>query len=319
MTKELTHHKAPQRLSHLQFWWSCHLRAFLFASGEFIRYPFTNFMTLFVIGIAFALPATLFALLQNVENIASYWHETPQITLYLQQNINDTQRSQLITSLQKNTAIEDVRYISPEEGLHSLQDSSSTTHDAIQALASNPLPGVLEITPDHLHTNPQSIQILYNELKQNTLIDSAQLNLTWVKRLFYLLETLRNLTIAVGALFAIGLVLVVGNTIRLEMMKHEDEIYVLTLIGATRSFIRRPLLYRGLLYGGVGGIIAWILCSCILWFLEGPATKLALSYNNMIELHGLSIKQGIAMVLCGGALGYLGARFTINYHLRKQK
>ncbi len=308
--------KSPQRASFLRFWWSCHLRALLFACGEIIHRPFTNVMTLFVIGIAFALPATLFALLQNVEGIASYWHSAPKITLYLQQNISNLQRAQLMHTLQQNKAIATAHYISPAAGLQSLQDST-TTANAIKALGSNPLPGVIEVTPTHANQNPRAIQTLYKTLQPNKLINSTQLNIAWVKRLFYFLETLKNLTIAISTLFAVGLVLIVGNTIRLAMKNHEDEIYVLSLIGATRAFIRRPLLYRGLLFGAIGGVIAWILCSCILWWMETPAAQLALTYNNTITLHGLSFTQGITIVFCGGLLGYLGARLTINHYLRK--
>ena len=195
-------------------------------------------------------------------------------------------------------------------------DTTMTT--AVKTLGTNPLPAIIEITPNQLNNTPQAIETLYNQLKTNPNIASAQLNLTWVKRLFYVLETLKHLTLAIAILFSAGLILIVGNTIRLSMKSHERDIYILRLIGATNAFIRRPLLYRGLLYGIGGGIIAWLLCTIILWWLQGPASQLALTYHNSMTLHGLSFKQGMLVVLSGGILSYLGARATANHCLRQK-
>lgn len=301
------HGKGPQRLNPIQYWWACHIRAFFFACGEMIRYPLTNLMTLFAIAIAFTLPATLFALLQNAENIATTWHNTPQISLYLKQNITPDQRNQFIKTLQQNKQIANVTYISPADGLKTLQGNTDID-SAVQAIASNPLPGVLAITPNTSSRSPIAIQGLYQSLQSNNLIDSAQLNITWIKRLFYMIDILKHITLAMMVLFSFGLIFIVGNTIRLAMQRYSEEITVLSLIGATKSFIRRPLLYRGVLYGVLGGAIAWLLTACTLWSLEKPASALALTYHNVVTLQGLSIAQGFAIILAGGLLGYIGAR-----------
>lgn len=302
---------SSQRLGRLQYWWTCHLRAFLFACGEIIRNPFNNLLTLFVIGIAFTLPVTLFSLLENAEGVVTNWQTAPKILLYLKQDLSSQQLNSFIQSLNQDNTIEQVRYISPQQGLQSLQSNGSVDNDSLQALGQNPLPGVVEITPNHLNTSPQLIQQLYNRLKTADDVQLAELNLNWVKRLYYLLETLEYLTTAIAILFAAGLVLTIANTIRLDFKSNRQEIDVLNLIGATPTFIRRPFLYRGLIYGCLGGCIAWVLCSVVLWWLENPVSQLALSYNSNISLHGLTPAQGLLVVICGGLLSYLGARVVL--------
>ena len=302
---------SPQRLGRLQYWWTCHLRAFLFACGELVRYPLSNLMTLFVIGIAFSLPITLFALLQNAQGIITDWQTSPKILLYLQQDLSAKQLNTFIQTLNQDKAIEQVSYISPQQGLQTLQSNGSVNANSIQALGHNPLPGVVEVTPNHLNNTPQQIQLLYNHLKTMDGIQLAELNINWIKRLYYLLETLQYLTLAIASLFAVGLVLIIGNTIRLDLKSNQEEIDVLKLIGATRAFIRRPLLYRGLLYGCVGGAIAWLLCSILLTWLEAPVAHLAMSYNSSISLQGLSFGQGLIAIAGGGLLSYLGARIVL--------
>lgn len=302
---------SSQRMGRLQYWWTCHLRAFLFACGELVRYPMSNLMTIFVIGIAFSLPITLFSLLQNAQGIITNWQTAPKILLYLKQDLSANQLNTFIQTLNQDKAIEQVKYISPQQGLQSLQTNGSVDDTSINALGYNPLPGVVEVTPNHLNNTPQQIQLLYSRLKSLNDIQLAELNINWVKRLYYLLETLQYLTMAIATLFAVGLVLIVGNTIRLDLKSNQEEIDVLNLIGATRSFIRRPLLYRGLLYGCIGGAIAWMLCSIILTWLESPVTHLAMSYNSSISLHGLSLCQGLMAIIGGGLLSYLGARIVL--------
>lgn len=307
-----------QRLGRLHYWWLCHLRAFLFACGALVRSPISNLMTLLVIGIAFSLPVTLFALLQNVQGVITNWQTAPRIMLYLKQDIPQTQINTLVQQLNANNQIEKVTYISPQQGLKSLQQNGRVSAESIASLAGNPLPGVIEVLPNHISSTPQSIQALYAQLQQNTNVDMAQLNLNWVKRLYYLVETLKYLTLAIAVLFSIGLILIVGNTVRLDMKSNQEEINILRLIGANKSFIRRPLLYRGILYGCIGGVIAWMLCGIFLWWMQVPATHLAMSYNSSVSLHGLGFTQGLSVILIGGLLSYVGTRFVINYFLRNE-
>ncbi len=313
------HNSTEPQQSRLRYWWTCHLRAFLFACGELIRHPFSNVMTLLVIGIAFSLPVTFFALLQNVEGIVSSWQSSPKIILYLKQGATPTQVDHVIQSLNQNEHIENVRYISPQQGLQALQQSGGIDNQSLQSLGVNPLPGVIEVTPNHINSTPQSIQQLYNTLQDSDSVELVQLNLNWVKRLYSLIDTLQYLTLAITVLFAIGLVLIVGNSIRLDMKSHQQQIDILRLIGATKSFIRRPLLYKALLYGCFGGLVAWGLCALFLWWMQAPASQLALSYNSALNLRGLSFTQGLIVIIMGSVLSYGSARGVVNYCLFRER
>ncbi len=176
---------------------------------------------------------------------------------------------------------------------------------------------MIEITPNHLNSNPEFVQTLYEQLKSNPLVEITQLNLHWVKRLYYIIEALRYLTIAMAVLFCIGLILIVGNTIRLDIKGHREQIQILQLIGATRAYIRRPLLYRALLYGVIGSVMALAFSEIILWQLQKPISNLALTYNSQFDLQGLTLIQTAITIGIGGLLSYIGARLVVNYFLQK--
>lgn len=310
------HQKQPQRLSPLKYWWSCHLRAFFFACGDLVRQPFSSLMTILVISIAFALPLSLFALLQNVEQVTSHMHNAAKLSIYLKNNVTQSQTTELINQLKQNSDLASVQYISPQEGLKSLQDDM--TQKAITMLGSNPLPGVIVLTFNKLNPPPLTASTLNQSLQSNPSIAMTQLNLAWIKRLYYLVSTLKQLVLATVILFCIGLVLIVGNTIRLDMKSHRKEISILRLIGATKSFIKRPLLYKAIIYGASGAIIAWILSSILLWFLEKPVNQLALTYNNSISLQNISLVQGIVLILFAALLSYIGASIATKHHFKNE-
>ena len=302
----------PQRWNFLQYWFVCHIRALLFACNDFIKNPFSNIITLLVIGITFSLPVSLFCLLQNVKQATSHWNSHPKIALYLKKGISKQEALSFVHALNANKFIASTRYVSPGEGLNVLSDSENTS--ALSFLKENPLPAVIEVS---LKTSaPEEAQIINAQLKESKLVAMSQMNLSWIRRFYYFVDILKQLVFAISAFFCCAMILIIGNTIRLDMKRHHDEIEVLQLIGATKRFIQRPLLYRGLLYGVLGGTLAWLLSSSLLQWLQGSVSYFALSYSTNFKLQGLTFFQGILLVFISGMLSYIGALCVSRYHLK---
>ena len=298
-------------LPPLTHWLLCHLRAFIFGVGELARTPLATFMTLIVIGIAMALPAGLYVMLCSFQNISAHWQGHPSISLYLQQDISSNQQSILIQRLKSNPDIAQVTYISPEQGLAEFAKLTQFG-SALAELKQNPLPAVLVITPPTRAQTPNALQALLSHLKTLPEVNLAQLDMAWMKRLYYMITLGERITYTLALLFGVGVILIIGNTIRLTTQHHRQEIVILKLVGATPAFIRRPLLYRGLLYGLLGGAIAWILVSLTLWWLEAPAQALANTYDNTLLLKGLTPSMGLNIVVLCAVLGLTGAWLTVS-------
>ena len=271
-------------------------------------------MTIAVIGVAMALPLGFYLLLQNVQTLSQSWHGHPTITLYLKQNIDDTDIKPLVTQLAHRPEIERVQYISAAEGLREFKRESQFG-DILDALPNNPLPPVLIITPSPQSSSPATLPNLLKHLKTLVNVDAATLDMAWVKRLFYILTLGKRLTYTLAGLFGFGVILIIGNTIRLTLQAHRQEIIILKLVGATSAFIRRPLLYRGFLYGFFDGCLAWLLVSLILWWLAMPAESLAASYGNHFAITGLNGKTGLEIVSLSALWGVLGSWLVVRRHL----
>ena len=121
---------------------------------------------------------------------------------------------------------------------------------------------------------------------------TVQLDTEWVKRLYAILDILRRVVLITGALLGAGVVIIVGNTIRLDILNRRAEIEVMKLVGASDGFARRPFLYSGVWYGLGGGLMALILVAIAVGVLSRPVETLAKLYGSQFRLQGLGLRTG---------------------------
>lgn len=307
----MTEQKNTQ-INRLSFWLISHFRAFFYGLGELVRHPFASFMTLLVIAIAVALPAGLYFLLQNVQTLGKDFSGTPTISLYLKPDAGDPQV--LKNSLTKLPNIQKIEIITPDQGMREFEQQTKI-NDISQLLQKNPLPTVLVITPEPDAQNPEKMGILATQLKNVSEVAEVQFDMTWVKRLYYIVQSAERLAIILGILFGVGVILIIGNTIRLTTQNHREEINILKLIGATSAFIRRPLLYRGVLYGFFGSLLALLIITVMSEWLKDPIYALAQTYNINVDFSGPSFSDILFIVGLSSLFGLIGSWFAIQRHL----
>ena len=127
----------------------------------------------------------------------------------------------------------------------------------------------------------------------------------------------RRGVLALGLLLGVGVLLVIGNTIRLEILNRREEIEVVKLVGGTAGFVRRPFLYTGFWYGLLGALAAWILVGFTVWALDPATQRLAGLYGSDFRLSGLAPATGFLLLGTGALLGLLGAVLAVSQHLRR--
>lgn len=302
-------------LSRFAQWHTHHLQSFLTSLGDLFKKPLASLMTLMVIGIAVALPAGLYVLLQNLQDISQHWDNTASISLYLKKDAPNTNVRSFLHEVQNNPSVKKADYISPTQGLRDFQRVTQYG-DVLAKLNENPLPGVIVITPIDKKQTPAGLKNLVHLFKNSPLVNIAQMDLAWVQRLYYIITIGKRITYSLAFLFGLGVLLIIGNTIRLTIEHHYDEMMVLKLVGATDTFIRRPILYRGFLYGLFGGVLAWLLVGIMLSWLRPPAQALASSYSESLILHGLPLYSGLVILAFSAALGITGAWLAARHQLR---
>ena len=300
--------------SRLNMYFYMHRQEIRNSLNSMIKTPIASLMTLAVLGIALALPGGLQVILKNSSTLSEGWDGASRISLYLSDSIKAEAATSLANRLRARSDIAEVELISPEDALEEFQ-SLSGFGDALQQLEENPLPTVLEILPAENYSTPEASQSMIDEFRKLSEVELAQLDMQWVKRLYYLLDLADRSVFALSILLGFAVLLIVGNTIRLAIQNRREEIEIIKLIGATNSFIRRPFLYTGLWYGIGGGVFAIFLITLSLWWLSEPVSQLAGLYDSGYKLTGLSLLEVFELLGFSTLLGLTGSWFSVTRHL----
>lgn len=293
-----------------------HLQVFFYSLGKMSRQPLSTLMTAAVIGIALALPSGLHLILKNAELLSGSWDGATQISLFLKRNISDKEATLLAKRIRRLPAVDKVRFISREDALREFRQLSGFG-DALKALKQNPLPSVLLIQPTVQASNPDATAKLLTRLEYYPEVDVAQLDMQWVKRLHAILQTVRRGVLVIAILLALGVLLVVGNTIKLAIQNRREEIVVMKLIGGTDSFIRRPFLYSGFWYGLFGATLAYLMVQISMLTISGPIETLTGLYQHNFILYGLDFGASFLLFIIGITLGLAGSWLAVGRHLRE--
>lgn len=294
-------------------WAASHARCLLESLGRLHRRWVASLLTVLVIGIALALPAGLYVLVKNLDTLASSWHQSVRISLYLKQDVSADSGQRLADDLAGQDGISSTQFISADEGLRQFKQASSFGA-ALDALGSNPLPGVIEVTPKAA-LPPAAVGQLVDQLSKRSQVDHAALDQAWLRRLTAILALISRASWVIGALLSAAVVFIVGNTIRLDIENRRQEIEVMKLLGAGNAFIRRPFLYSGVWYGLLGAVVAIaVLIACYI-ALGGPLSTLTASYQGGLSLKGLTLQESAGLLAIGIALGWAGCAITVNRQL----
>ena len=318
--------RAGQPQSALAMWLDHHVYSLVASLGRMLRKPWATALTVGVIAVAIALPVGLGAALGNVQRFAGNVQQARQISVFLKPGIAADRANALAGTLRGRADIASVELRTPEQGLRELRESSGLGDanaglddanagfdEMIASLDGNPLPTLLLVTPRGDEA------LLAGSLLTLAEADVVQHDAGWRQRLDGWLRFGSRLAWVLAALLGLGALLVVGNTVRLDIQSRREEIGVLQLLGATDGFIRRPFLYLGGCYGLTAGALALGLLTAADVALRAPLAELARSYGSGFVLRGFDLQTAAAIVVGAGVLGWLGAGFVSGHYLRQTR
>jgi cell division transport system permease protein len=218
----------------------------------------------------------------------------------------------LAAELRSRHDVASITVRSPAEGLAEFRKMSDLA-PALDVVEGNPLPPVLLIEP------ADDGGALATSLKALPEVEIVQHDAVWRERLSAWLAFGERIAWILAGLLGAGALLVVGNTVRLDIQNRSDEIGVLQFLGATDGFVRRPFLYLGAIYGLAAGVMALVLLALAEMALQPALARLITSYGGDFRLEGPG-PAGIGALLAGPLLlGWLGAWLATGHHLRSNR
>jgi cell division transport system permease protein len=297
-------------------WLERHAQTLVGSLGRLWQQPFATLLTVIVIGIALALPACLHVLVQNVRSASGGWNNALDISIYMKPDATLEQAQRAAERIKQRRDVDEVTLIEADEALADFRRSSGFG-TALDALKDNPLPHALVVRPDVEFRDPSRVGSLTEELKKIDGVDIVQLDTEWVSRFNAILDVIRRGVFLAAGLFALGILVIVGNTIRLDIENRRDEIEVTKLVGGSDAFVRRPFLYNGVWYGLAGGITAGLIVAIVVGVLSAPVTRIAGLYGSQFALEGVGAVGWAALLAGGAALGWLGSFIVATRELRE--
>ncbi len=307
---------APVRSSGpLSTWITRHVSTAIGSLGRLARQPFASLMIILVIAVTLAMPAAINLVVKNASSVSGSWDNALDFSVFLNQEVSVSEAEALARLIRQRADIETVEFVSADDALAEFKRQSGFA-EALDQLPDNPLPHTLVVRPSAGNTSA-SLILLQEEIGNLPESDFVQVDTEWVQRFHAILDIVRQAISIGAALLGVAIVVIIGNTIRLDIENRREEIEVTKLIGATNAFVRRPFLWTGFWYGLFGGLLALALVYYGLFMLEGPVAKLSGLYQSNIALASLDLKEGAAIIGIGVFLGLFGSWFTAARHMRR--
>ena len=300
--------------SRLRAWREQHLYSLVSSLGRLLQRPVATGLTVGVMAVAIALPLGLGLALANVERFSGSVTESREIGVFLKHDVDAQRAEALPQGLRGREDVAGVTVRTPEQGLEEFRAMSDLA-GALDVLDENPLPTVLVVQP----AGDGSGDALAADLRLLPEADVVQHDALWRQRLAAWLAFGGRVVQVVAVLLGLGVLLVVGNTVRLDIGARREEIAVLQHLGATDAFVRRPFLYLGAWYGLAAGLLALALLAVSGLLLQGPLGALVASYGAEFRLAGPGLAGAAAVLGGAGLMGWLGAWLATGHHLRQTR
>ncbi len=295
-------------------WIRANLLAFQSAGRRLYSQALASALSIAVIGIAIMLPLGLYLAVHNVKAATGRLDTEPKVNVYLQVNAGDADARAVGALLNAMPNAGSVKFVSREAALAEMKQLAGVA-DLLTGLESNPLPHAFSVQPKS--TDATTMAAMRTEISLFPKVETVALDFEWARKLQRFAGFVERLVSLLAIILGLAVIFITGNTIRLQMLTHKDEIEVSRLIGATDRFIQRPFLYYGSAQGLLAGLLAILGLATLSWWANGEVHALTNSYHYDFKIEFLTLWQGLATIAGASALGWVGAIVSVKHFLRQ--
>ncbi|MGH8115703.1 MAG: permease-like cell division protein FtsX [Rhodanobacteraceae bacterium] len=305
----------PVRRSRFAMWRQQHAWCLKDSLRQLAHRPLGTALTIAVMGLALTLPLAFWLIVVNLQHLATALGNSQSVNVFLKTDVAAGAAEKLAAGLRTRADVAAVAVRTPQQGLAELA-AMQGFGEAVNALPDNPLPFVLLIEP-RAGTDRAAVETLVAAVRALSEVDLVQDSGQWRARLDAIIGLGQRAALLLAVLLGAAAVLVIGNTVRLDIRSRANEIAVQQLVGASAGFVRRPFLYEGAWYGLAAGLVAVLLVLLLEAVLAEPVRDLVASYVGRLRFGALpwgTLGVGWAIAV---ALGWLGAWVASTRHLAR--
>jgi len=245
----------------------------------------------------------------DAKKISDYVKEHVQLNVYLSDDMNKSELNSTIKSLKAMPYVRTLQYISKEEALENLK--TDLGEESVGMLDSNPLPATIDVGVYADYAHPDSLHKIQKQLASFPMVVEVSYQRNEVETLNRNFRTLAVIILIFCCLLLFIAVVLINNTIRLSLFSKRFLIKSMQLVGATKSFIRKPFLTRSLVHGFYSALISIALLAGIIYLIESRFPE----FGQLSDLRLLGILFGGVMVF-GFLISGLSTYRAVNRYLR---
>lgn len=284
------------------------------AIQDILDHKFLNVVTIITIAISILIVSAFALFFVNASDIISSWQKGVRIMAYLRPNIPHADIGALQLKIQDFYGVQNVKFISKEEGLQMLKDQMKRQPSLFVDLKENPLPDAFAIRMIPTSKNQEKIEGLTTRLEALPEINDVEYGHKWLARFTNIFNLFKLTGFALGGLFSVAAVFIVANTIRLVLYTRREEVEIMRLVGAADSFIKAPFYIEGIIQGALGGTIGLaVLFVTFLIVSSNVQQSFALDF---FTVRFLSIKVYGTIIFCSTCVGWLGCYLSLKQFLK---
>ena len=267
-----------------------------------------------VIGITLCLPATGFLLVKNASQLSSKIEYDAQISVFLSKDISNDQMEFIGSTLKQSNLVKNLHFEPKLKAWEKLQ-TKLKLNSLDAGISENPLPDAFFVTLNSLET--AVIESLHDDIQNLEGVNEVIIDSGWIKKLRSILYLIKVALFVLATLLSTVLIVVIGNTIRLQTLTYQNEIELSRLIGATDSFIQRPFIYTGIFYGLGGSLVNAGLLTVIIEIFNRIAYKFEYILGGLIVLYNLSFNEYLLLAALSMIIGLFASYYAASQSLKK--
>lgn len=282
-----------------------HLQAIKLVLGRMRQYKLSTLMISLVIAVALCIPALFYIGVNHLATFSNQLQSETEMSVFLKLDTDQASIDRLKEALDKNENIKSFKFVSKNEAWQQLKTKVETND-----LDKNPLPDAFFIQANS--AEPDDLEALKSTLLELPNVEQVLLNTEWVKRLSAMLALGKQIILLVAGLLALALLVIISNTVRMQIITQKEEIIVSKLMGATNGFIRTPFLFAGMLYGLFGGLLAILMLVTMMWLFNQSIAEISSLYHSDFSLPITDKALFLKIILFAIAIGCLGSYLAVS-------
>ena len=247
------------------------------------------------------------------------------ISVYLKTDTPDSEATQIASGIKGLSTVKEVNYVSAEQARDNFISQNKDSAEIINAtaLATNEFPATLNVKVKDINNTKQlqdyvnhnaTIQKDIDPNRQPTFSGPQSQSINTIGRALTLAQ---RIGVVASVIFATISVLIIFNTIRMAIFNRREEIQMMKLIGAEKSFIRGPFLVEAIVYGFIAAILASILAYGILYLISKPLTNYGVQVKPTLDF--VTVYAGpvlLGMIIAGAIIGIVSSSLATRSYLK---